>query len=116
MATSILTGSTQARASLAGAVTFDAAMQRIGAASAESFDRNGAEDYYAMVAVLDKALQTAMDQGPEFRFGFLLPLVELIDSRRLSNEGQPSPWSGVLALKRSSDQQASQMEREEARA
>ena len=72
MATSILTSATEVRASVAGAVTFDAAMQRIGTVSAESFERDGTEDYRAMVAVLAKALQSAMDQGPEFRFGFLL--------------------------------------------
>lgn len=36
-----------------------------------------------MVDALHEALQAAMAEGPEFRFGFLMPLTDLIDCHRL---------------------------------
>jgi len=84
-------------AQLAGAAAFDATMRRIGEVSATTFDRDGAEDWRAMVDVLQTALQAALSQGPEYRFGFLVPLADLIDCNRLgllpNNE-----WSREKAL------------------
>lgn len=85
-------------AQVAGAVAFDAAAKRIGEVSSASFDRDGAEDHRAMVAVLQQALQAATDEGPEFVFGFLLPLVDLIDCHRLGLSPNDE-WSGVAALR-----------------
>lgn len=86
------------RAQLAGAAAFDAAMQRVGEVSAASYDRDGTEDWRTMVDVLQEALQAAMAQGPEFRFGFLLPLVNLIDCHRLGVSNNDS-WTGAAALR-----------------
>jgi hypothetical protein len=92
---------------LAGAAAFDATMQRIGEVSAATFDRDGTEDRQAMVDVLHTALQTAMAQGPDFRFGFLLPLADMMDCQRLglvpSNE-----WSGAAVLREAQASSAAQ--------
>jgi hypothetical protein len=85
-------------AQLAGAALFDTAAKRLGKVSAESFDRYGAEDRQAMVDVLHQALQAAMAQGPDFRFGFLLPLAELIDNTRLGLVPS-ADWSGAAVLR-----------------
>lgn len=84
-------------ARLAGAAAFDATMQRIGEVSAATFDRDGTEDRLAMVEVLQEALQAAMAQGPEFRFGFLLPLADMIDCQRLGVVNG-SDWTGAGCL------------------
>jgi hypothetical protein len=82
---------------LAGAAHFDQMAQRLGEVSAASFDRDGTEDYRAMVDVLGSALAVAMSKGPEFRFGFLLPIADLIDGHRLGC--YPSDeWTGEKAL------------------
>lgn len=81
-------------AQLAGAALFDSTAQKLGKVSAESFDRYGTEDFQAMVDVLHQAMQTAMAQGPDFRYGFLLPLADLIDNQRLGCL-PGSEWTGV---------------------
>jgi len=85
-------------AQLAGAALFDSTAQKLGKVSAETFGRYGTEDRQAMVDMLHTALQTAMAQGPDFRFGFLLPLVDLIDCNRLGLVSTDQ-WSGVPAVR-----------------
>lgn len=85
-------------AQLAGAALFDRMALQLGKISAETFDRYGTEDRQAMVDVLHTALQAALAQGPDFRFGFLFPLVDLIDCNRLGLSPNDE-WSGVAALR-----------------
>jgi hypothetical protein len=86
-------------AQLAGAAAFDATMQRIGEVSAATFDRDGAEDWRAMVDVLHEALQGAMVASPEFRFGFLMPLADMLDCQRLglTNAGD---WTALGTVRK----------------
>jgi len=94
-------------AQLAGAALFDRTAEQIGKVSAESFDNCGTEDRHAMVDVLHQALQVAMAQGPEFRFGFLLPLADLIDCNRLGLVPSDE-WSGAAVLREAEASSAAQ--------
>lgn len=70
-------------AGLVGAALYDRTARTIGEISAASFHRDGKEDHQAMVGTLLAALQEAIASGPAVAVGFALPLVDLIDCRRL---------------------------------
>lgn len=82
---------------LAGAELFDQVAKRIGEVSAASFDRHDIEDHDAMVNVLRGAIAELMTRGADFSFGFLLPIVDMIDCHRLRLVPN-AEWSGVVAL------------------
>jgi len=83
---------------LAGARAFDAAAQQLASISVETFERDGREDRRAMVAALDAAICDAAARGQAFRFGFLLPVAELMDCARM--DMLPSDANGVQCLAR----------------
>lgn len=86
-----------APAHIAGAAAFDAAVQRIGEVSAASFERDGVEDLRAMAEVLHVALKVAMAGDPQYRLGFLLPLVDALECQRMGLTNSDA-WTGAVLV------------------
>lgn len=82
---------------LAGAHAFDSAMLRLAAISTATFERDGVEDLPTMVAALEAELRDAMARQADFRFGFLLPLTELMDCARMGMLASDGSGAACLA-------------------
>ena len=85
---------------LAGAAAFDATLQRIGAISSAAYDRDESEDFPGMVAALQEAIQFAIGQGPDYLYGFLMPIADLMDCHRMGLANSDE-WTGTRLVQQS---------------